>query len=521
MSPPKIVTGSLLYSPYKSLLFNNIQRRGIANIPTPDPSNSVTNNSFGGVISTIAEKLGVGELAAGGLQLAAIGGFVAGARYFGGYIFEFFKKKIIVSADFDSRDESYSWILNWLSDHPYTQNATQFSISTTISRVGQNVTGEDLGTNLSPVYFLPAPGIHIFTYKNRLLWLSRERPQNANALSNGRAILERIQISTFGRSRDILESLVFEAQKKFIERDQSRTVVFAADQYGAWRRTRSRPKRPLGTIVIPQHIKNSLLDDANDFLKSEQWYSNLGIPYRLGVLFYGTPGSGKTSLVYSLAGELGLNIYVVNLSNKGLTDDTLSELVCETPSRCILLMEDIDSAFIQRDKGENTTGNNITFSGLLNSIDGVAAQEGRILFMTTNHIEKLDPALIRPGRIDIKIHFGNASKEQASELFTKFFSYLQDDYLHNLAKQFSSKIPNHQFSMAHLQGYLMTHKRTPEEAVQKVDEWVNKHMQNNGASSTTTTETFTEFTDFNGIESLDAADDNDTDGDENKNLITS
>lgn len=61
MSPPKIVTGSLLYSPYKSLLFNNIQRRGIVNIPTPDPSNSVTSNSFGGIISAIAEKLGVGE----------------------------------------------------------------------------------------------------------------------------------------------------------------------------------------------------------------------------------------------------------------------------------------------------------------------------------------------------------------------------------------------------------------------------------------------------------------------------
>ncbi|CAO3645551.1 unnamed protein product [Cunninghamella blakesleeana] len=506
MSPPKIVTGSILYFPYRSVLFNNIQRRSITNIPTPDPGNTVGTNSLGGVISTIADKLGVGELATGGLQLAVIGGFIAGARYFGGYVFEFFKKKIIVTADFDSRDESYSWILNWLSDHPYTQNATQFSISTTISRAGQKITGEDMDSNLSPVYFLPSPGIHIFTYKNRLLWLSRERPQNPGiATSNGKSVLERIQISTFGRSRTILENLVFEAQKKFIERDQSRTVVFAADQYGAWRRTRSRPKRPLNTIVIPQHIKKSVLEDTNDFLKSEQWYSNLGIPYRLGILFYGSPGSGKTSLVYSMAGELGLNIYVVNLSNKGLTDDTLSELVCDTPSRCILLMEDIDSAFVQRDKGDNATSNSITFSGLLNAIDGVAAQEGRILFMTTNHIEKLDPALIRPGRIDVKIHFGNATKEQATELFTKFFSYLEDDYLLNLAKQFSSKIPNHQFSMAHLQGYLMAYKRTPEVAVENVEEWVKKHFQNKGSHSTTTTSPSspTELLDVNRIESLD------------------
>lgn len=74
---------------------------------------------------------------------------------------------------------------------------------------------------------------------------------------------------------------------------------------------------------------------------------------------------------------------MVNLSNKSLTDDTLSELVSDTPSRCILLLEDIDAAFIQRTKGDTTSANNITFSGLLNAIDGVAAQEGRVLCMTT------------------------------------------------------------------------------------------------------------------------------------------
>ena len=54
----------------------------------------------------------------------------------------------------------------------------------------------------------------------------------------------------------------------------------------------------------------------------------------------------------------------MNLSNKSLTDDTLGELVTETPSRCILLIEDVDAAFIQRTKGEGTITNNITFSGL-------------------------------------------------------------------------------------------------------------------------------------------------------------
>lgn len=147
-------------------------------------------------------------------------------------------------------------------------------------------------------------GMHFFTYKNRLVWLVRERPGTSSpaaAVSNSNAMLERIQISTFGRSRDLLQSLIFEAQKVFIDRDKSRTVVFAADQYGAWRRTRSRPKRPLSTIVIPTNVKKRLVEDAQDFFVSEQWYSDRGIPYRRGYLLYGTPGSGKTSFVYSLA----------------------------------------------------------------------------------------------------------------------------------------------------------------------------------------------------------------------------
>lgn len=212
------------------------------------------------------------RLATGGLQLAVIGGMfpwnkdayqeafiafpfagaVAGFRYLGGYILEYIKKRAITSADFDSRDESYSWILNWLSEHPYSQKACQFTVSTSISRAGQRLTGEGLDAFLPPIYFLPAPGklklsllllvclcmylstsgVHFFMYKNRLLWLKRERPSTSSpaaaAVGSGNVTIERIQISTFGRSRTLLQELVLEAQQKFIERDLSRTVVYAA-----------------------------------------------------------------------------------------------------------------------------------------------------------------------------------------------------------------------------------------------------------------------------------------------------
>ena len=175
-------------------------------------------------------------------------------------------------------------------------------------------------------------------------------------------------------------------------------------------------------------------------------------------LQYGPPGTGKTSVIQSIAGELGLNVYIVTLSRAGLDDSQLNELISSLPSRCIALMEDIDVALtsaanlkreLQPDgadsahvedavahgrAGDNPQGElaklsqssaRITLSGLLNALDGIGAQEGRILFATTNNYGALDPALCRPGRMDKHIEFKLASRHQAECLYKCF--YMPDD----------------------------------------------------------------------------------------------
>ncbi|KAF9161986.1 hypothetical protein DFQ26_003968 [Actinomortierella ambigua] len=520
-------------------------RRTYSTIPDEPHTRDV-----GRVVSSVTEKMGLGDnqFAAGGFQLALIGAVLAGIRLVGMHAVEHIKKQIIVTAEFDSRDESYSWILNWLSEHPYSQRATNFSVSTTIARGAQKINGEGVDAAFSSVYFLPAPGFHFIWYRNRLLWLHRDRvrPTGATVAMAG-APIENITISTLGRSREIIQTLIMEAQHKFVDRDKARTVIFAADQYGAWRRTKSRPKRPLDTIVMDPKLKNYIVDDAKEFFASESWYAERGLPFRRGLLLYGSPGTGKTSFIHALAGELGLNIYVINLSNKGLTDDTLSELVSDTPARCLLLVEDVDAAFVQRDAKD--TSANITFSGLLNAIDGVAAQEGRILCMTTNHLDRLDDALIRPGRIDIRARFGRATKSQAKELFIKFYPHRPSAAQHSLsqpttslastdpsedeisgedekaghlaakkhqlstaetasgtttaeadsdrltqakmaatkelASKFAEAVPDQMFSIAQLQGFLMGYKKSPELAVQHVGRFVEKAVQSgkNGSAA--------------------------------------
>jgi ATP-dependent 26S proteasome regulatory subunit len=109
-----------------------------------------------------------------------------------------------------------------------------------------------------------------------------------------------------------------------------------------------------------------------------------------------------------LASDLKLDICMMNLTHGNLSDDSLAMYLREAPTNSIIVLEDVDAVFVERNQaagggGGSRSSGGVSFSGLLNAIDGVAAQEGRIFFMTTNHLEKLDPALIRPGRCDVKV----------------------------------------------------------------------------------------------------------------------
>ncbi len=147
-----------------------------------------------------------------------------------------------------------------------------------------------------------------------------------------------------------------------------------------------------------------------------------GIPYRRGYLLHGPPGSGKSSFIQALAGALNYDICVLNLSERGLADDKLIHLLSNTPERSFVLIEDVDAAFNKRvQTSADGYQSSVTFSGFLNALDGVASGEERIIFMTTNHPERLDPALIRPGRVDLSVLINDASPKQVRRLFERFY----------------------------------------------------------------------------------------------------
>lgn len=109
----------------------------------------------------------------------------------------------------------------------------------------------------------------------------------------------------------------------------------------------------------------------------------------------------------------------MSLSERGLTDDRLALAMSTVPPNSVVLFEDIDAAFPSRDSSQRAPSsltNDITLSGLLNTLDGIASSEERLIFMTTNYVHRLDPALIRPGRVDVMQEIGDATPFQVPSL---------------------------------------------------------------------------------------------------------
>jgi len=317
--------------------------------------------------------------------------------------------------------------------------------------------------------YVPSPGIHWIVYKNNLVRVQRDREKSAIDLQSGKPF-ETVTLTAVGRDRGFFTDLLQDARDMHISRKEGKTVIFT--NWGTeWRPFGpARNRRPFGSVILPENKDQLLLRDVQEFIRSSAWYLERGIPYRRGYLLYGPPGSGKSSFITALAGELQYNICLLSISEHGMTDDRLNHALSIVPEQSIILLEDIDRAFVTL-PDEHPAGkgfsSRVTFSGLLNALDGVAATERRIIFMTTNHIEHLDPALIRPGRVDLKVYLGDADRDQVLQMFARFYG---DD--HPLATVFADELAkkNISASMASLQGHFMRYKVHPQNAIDNVSE---------------------------------------------------
>lgn len=505
--------------------------------------------------------------------------FYTSTRFLWRHLAAYFDSYCVAYIYFDDHDDLFQSVLAWIADQRVTKTALRLKA---ISKYGSNRSEdsailEDVNAQTAgelfhygklaaktPPKYEPFFGTYYFWWHGRLFLFERSRRERGQTIAyNNQPEEEQIRLKTFGWSTEPIKKLILDIKRWGVERKTSKTTIrrpAPKERRGyhqnPWSVTTTRHSRPMDTVVLDDEQKALLVADINEFLSpaSPKWYATRGIPYRRGYLFYGPPGTGKSSLSFALAGLFGLDIHVISLLESTMTEADLNHMFNTLPKRCIVLLEDIDTAGLKRDtntdsepaaseKLNNTSGHEnlaadiakelrranragpgvrdaptqpagVSLSGLLNAIDGVASHEGRVLVMTTNHPGNLDAALLRPGRVDMKVEFGLATRHQMEEIF--FRMYWSDSETHNgsrpatptsdhfsrkveekvvmnggvevgemvmtvhglnkfevreMAKEFAQKLPEGVFSPAEVQNFLIAWKKVPKEALEQVGRW--------------------------------------------------
>ena len=190
--------------------------------------------------------------------------------------------------------------------------------------------------------------------------------------------------------------------------------VFAAsfnEYQERWTHEHTLPRRSLSTVHLPDGIKLRLRDMLKAFVGGERDYAAAGLPYKFVALLHGPPGTGKSSLIFSLASDMGFeNVYVLTVSST-MTDSNFVALMHGMRPNSVLLLEDADTMVVNRRDKQG-----INFSTMLNVLDGPLRPHGLVAFLTTNHIEAFDEAMLRHGRVDALIEVPTMTRADAAKM---------------------------------------------------------------------------------------------------------
>ncbi|VDK80704.1 unnamed protein product [Litomosoides sigmodontis] len=399
-----------------------------------------------------------------GAGLAGLGMCLSIARKLAVVSNTLFRRRFLISLQISNEDPAYPWLLDYINRNSARQTR-QVSVHTLVRQA-------ESGRTVTNFTYLPGHGMHYFTYNYRWIQVERQREKQVIQKGNYRTPFETVTLTTLGIDVGFLKNLLDKATSEALQHDETGLVVYRAVG-PEWRRfgTPMR-KRPLTSVVLDEGIANSIVNDFQEFCSSSKWYTERGIPYRRGYLFYGPPGSGKSSFIAALASYFGYSVCMLSLSERTLDDDRLNHLLNTPPPYSIVVLEDVDAAFGSRDDPVQSSKTyegltRVTFSGLLNAIDGVASADERILFMTTNHVDRLDPALVRPGRIDVKQYFGYCTEAMFAEMFKHFYG---DGVTEDMALKFrkAAVALNIGISPAQVQGYLLLRKKDPQASINDI-----------------------------------------------------
>jgi chaperone BCS1 len=393
---------------------------------------------------------------AGAISLWALGSLSFLAKDVPRKIWRWIIKQTTVTLTINNSDDVYDYFLTWYYDTGRSKKSRTLVAGN--HRYGNGISiSNGASTNTNNIIMSAGYGVHYFIFGCRIFQFFRtEKEANNTTLTK-----ESITIKTFGRSQTHFHKLIKELTPK--KDDTDLTVIYKWDSRDNWWNSYgSQASRKFESVILPNEKRNSIVNHIEIFLKEKKWYIDHGIPYRTGIILHGIPGTGKTSLVQALCAKFKKPLHILSLSC--ISDDMLEEAFKRIPRNSIVLLEDIDTYSVAEKRTKTKSSGNdlltiLTLSGLLNAIDGVVASEGRILIATTNHLDKIDPALSRKGRFNLTVELSYLTQECFKEFFNKFYPdfELKDNII------FKSDI-----TPAHLQALIMDNRKKPQVVLDEV-----------------------------------------------------